>query len=63
MAIKVKFNQKALRDLEKPLNIEVSLVGTEADAIRAVKQQYKKAKGIELDTDAARKIVRRARGH
>ncbi|MGV9334750.1 hypothetical protein [Nocardia sp. NPDC003726] len=62
MAIKVKFNQKALRDLEKPLNVEVPRGGTEADAIRAVKQQYKKAKGIELDTDAARAIVRQARG-
>lgn len=62
--MKIELNAQALRDLEKQLTqtVEVPLDGSEADAIRTVKQQYKRKTGAELDTAAARNIVRQARG-
>ncbi|MBL1074868.1 hypothetical protein JK358_10735 [Nocardia sp. 2] len=63
--MKFEINQKAMRELEKQLSgtVQVPLDGSESDAIRSVKQQYKKTTGIELDTNSARKIVRQARGN
>lgn len=61
---RVKINQSALRKIEEQAKtaIEVPLEGSEADAVRAVKRQYKKDTGLELDNAGARNIVRKARG-
>ncbi|MBF6546973.1 hypothetical protein [Nocardia brasiliensis] len=61
--MKFEFNDKALRELEKKLSatVQVPTDGSESDAIREVKRQYKKATGIELTTEAARNLVRQAR--
>ncbi|WP_109527420.1 hypothetical protein [Nocardia aurea] len=60
--MKFELNKKALEELEKQLSATVEVpAGPEADAIRAVKQQYKQKTGAELNTEGARKIVREAR--
>jgi hypothetical protein len=59
-----KIDPKALRDLEKQLSQEVAvpLDGSESNAMRKVKEQYKKKTGAALNDAAARDIVRKARG-
>lgn len=61
--MEIKFNQKALRDLEKQATqrVAVPLDGSETDAARKVKQEYKRNSGVELDDKAALKLVREAR--
>ncbi|WP_433600611.1 hypothetical protein ACQPXH_01780 [Nocardia sp. CA-135953] len=62
--MKFEINPQALRDLEKQLTqtLQVPRDGSEADAMRTVKEQYKQKTGVELDDDALRGIVRKARG-
>ncbi|WP_280214813.1 hypothetical protein [Nocardia cyriacigeorgica] len=61
---RIRINQSALRKLEQQAttSVEVPLNGSEADAMRAVKLQYKKSTGLELNDAGARNIVRQARG-
>ncbi|MGV9834280.1 hypothetical protein ACWDUL_08800 [Nocardia niigatensis] len=62
--MKFEFNDKVLHQLEKKLSatVQVPTDGSESDAIREVKVQYKNATGIDLSTEAARNLVRQARG-
>ncbi|MEU6561995.1 hypothetical protein [Nocardia nova] len=60
--MKFEINKKALQDLEKQLSATVKVPnGSEAAAIRSVKQEYKTKTGAELTDEAARNLVRRAR--
>ncbi|MGW0355829.1 hypothetical protein ACWDXV_16645 [Nocardia nova] len=62
--MKFEINPQSLRDLEKQLTqtLQVPTDGSEADAMRSVKQQYRKKTGVELDDNTLRGIVRKARG-
>ncbi|SDE28398.1 hypothetical protein SAMN04488581_3767 [Mycolicibacterium neoaurum] len=66
MSGKFEINKTALKKIEKDVNkrlpgVQVPLEGTEADAIRSVKDQLKKM-GATPNDSAVRKLVHEARG-
>lgn len=65
--MKFEVDIKGMRELERQLSrldqkVDVPLEGSEHNAMRAVRDQYKRKAGITLDDATLRNIVRQARG-